>query len=53
MIAAEDLILEPIEDLQDINGVQFPEEPKFRQFLITGPPGREEHAGGKNARLAL
>ena len=39
MIAAEDLILEPIEDLQDINGVQFPEEPKFRQFLITGPPG--------------
>lgn len=39
MIAAEDLILEPIEDLQDINGVPFPEEPKFRQFLITGPPG--------------
>lgn len=39
MIAAEDLILEPIEDLQDINGVKFPKEPKFRQFLITGPPG--------------
>ena len=39
MIAAEDLILEPIEDLQDINGVMFPKEPKFRQFLITGPPG--------------
>ena len=39
MIAAEDLILEPIEDLQDINGVMFPREPKFRQFLITGPPG--------------
>lgn len=39
MIGAEDLILEPIEELQDINGVPFPEEPKFRQFLITGPPG--------------
>ena len=39
MIAEEDLILEPIEDLQDINGVPFPREPKFRQFLITGPPG--------------
>lgn len=39
MIAADDLILAPIEDLQDINGVPFPEEPKFRQFLITGPPG--------------
>ena len=39
MIAAEDLILEPISELQDINGIQFPEEPKFRQFLITGPPG--------------
>jgi len=39
MIAAKDLILTPIEDLQDINGVQFPTEAKFRQFLITGPPG--------------
>lgn len=39
MIAAEDLILAPIEDLQDINGVSFPKKPKFRQFLITGPPG--------------
>jgi len=39
MISAEDLILTPIENLQDINGVPFPEEPKFRQFLITGPPG--------------
>lgn len=39
MISAEDLILTPIEDLQDINGVSFPREPKFRQFLITGPPG--------------
>ena len=39
MIAAEDLILTPIEDLKDINGVPFPVEPKFRQFLITGPPG--------------
>jgi len=39
MIAAEDLSLAPVEDIQDINGVPFPEEPKFRQFLITGPPG--------------
>lgn len=39
MIAAEHLILAPIEELQDIKGIQFPEEPKFRQFLITGPPG--------------
>ena len=39
MIAVEDLILAPIDELQDINGIQFPEEPKFRQFLITGPPG--------------
>lgn len=39
MIPAEDLILAPIEDLQDINGVPFPKEPKFRQFIITGPPG--------------
>jgi len=39
MIAAEDLILAPIEDLQDINGAPFPNAPKFRQFLITGPPG--------------
>ena len=39
MIAAEDLTLAPIENLQEINGIQFPEEPKFRQFLITGPPG--------------
>lgn len=39
MINAEDLTLAPIENLQDINGVPFPDEPKFRQFLITGPPG--------------
>lgn len=39
MIAAKDLILAPIKDLQDINGVQFPQGHKFRQFLITGPPG--------------
>lgn len=39
MISAEDLILAPIDSLQDINGIPFPEEPKFRQFLITGPPG--------------
>ncbi len=39
MIAVDDLILAPIDELQDIHGIQFPEEPKFRQFLITGPPG--------------
>ena len=39
MIAAEDLILAPIEDLQDISGLPFPKEHTFRQFLITGPPG--------------
>lgn len=39
MIAADDLILAPIERLQEIHGVPFPEEPKFRQFIITGPPG--------------
>ena len=39
MIGDEDLVLAPIEDLQEINGQSFPEEPKFRQFLITGPPG--------------
>ena len=39
MIAEEDLILAPVENLQEINGLPFPKEPKFRQFLITGPPG--------------
>ncbi len=39
MIPAENMILAPIEELQEINGLPFPEEPKFRQFLITGPPG--------------
>ncbi|MEZ5931143.1 MAG: serine/threonine protein phosphatase [Alphaproteobacteria bacterium] len=39
MLAAADLTLAPIENLQDIHGIPFPEEPKFRQFLITGPPG--------------
>jgi len=39
MIAAEDLKLAPIEELQSIRGLLFPKEPKFRQFLITGPPG--------------
>ena len=39
MISAEDMILAPIPDLQLIHGVQFPKESKFRQFLVTGPPG--------------
>jgi len=39
MIAADDMILAPVPDVQLIHGVQFPKETKFRQFLITGPPG--------------
>ncbi|MGH1484185.1 MAG: serine/threonine protein phosphatase [Geminicoccales bacterium] len=39
MIAAEDLVLAPFEDMQHIHDVPFPCEFKFRQFLITGPPG--------------
>ena len=39
MIAEEDLILAPVENLQEINGLPFPKEPRYRQFLITGPPG--------------
>lgn len=31
--------LVPMEDLQDIGGVMFPGQYKFRQFIITGPPG--------------
>jgi len=39
MISAEDMILAPITELQLIHGVRFPKDVKFRQFLITGPPG--------------
>jgi len=39
MMKAEDMILAPIAELQSIHGVQFPRDFKFRQFLITGPPG--------------
>lgn len=39
MIAAEEMILAPITELQLIHGVRFPRHAKFRQFLITGPPG--------------
>ncbi len=39
MISAEDMILAPIADLRLIHGVQFPKETRYRQFLITGPPG--------------
>ena len=31
--------LEPFEALQKFKGVLFPKGPKFRQFIITGPPG--------------
>ena len=39
LIAEQDLLLAPIEELQDINDVAFPSEHRFRQFLVTGPPG--------------
>lgn len=39
MISVDDLVLAPIEDTQEINGIAFPAGPKFRQFLIAGPPG--------------
>ena len=39
LITAEDLELRPIEALQDIRGIPFPAIGRFRQFLITGPPG--------------
>ena len=29
----------PYEDLQDVKGVAFPASMKFRQLLVTGPPG--------------
>ena len=31
--------LQPFEDLQDIKGIAFPASLKFRQLLVTGPPG--------------
>jgi hypothetical protein len=33
------LTLAPIEDCQTIRGVLFPPELKFRQLVVTGPPG--------------
>lgn len=39
MITVDDMELAGIVDTQDINGVAFPADAKFRQFLITGPPG--------------
>lgn len=33
------LQLEPIEDLQEIKGVAFPTWIKYRQLIVTGPPG--------------
>jgi len=32
-------ILEPIEDTQTIKGLDFPAHIRFRQLLVTGPPG--------------
>jgi len=33
------LILAPVEDCQTIRGILFPPELKFRQLVVTGPPG--------------
>ena len=33
------LDLVPVEELQHIKGVAFPAHLKFRQLLVTGPPG--------------
>lgn len=38
-LIAGGLTLEPIEDCQNIKGVLFPPELKFRQLVVTGPPG--------------
>jgi hypothetical protein len=34
-----DLQTEPIESLQNIKGIDFPADIRFRQILVTGPPG--------------
>ena len=34
-----DLRVEPVQDCQSIKGVLFPSEVKFRQLIVTGPPG--------------
>ncbi len=34
-----DLLTEPIESLQNIKGIDFPADIRFRQILVTGPPG--------------
>jgi len=36
---APEFDLVPVEDVQDIKGVPFPKETKFRQLIVTGPPG--------------
>lgn len=33
------LLLRPFEELQDIKGVPFPPPVKYRQLIVTGPPG--------------
>ncbi len=39
MLEMLDLRLEPVQDCQSIKGVLFPPEVKFRQLIVTGPPG--------------
>ena len=36
---SDDYVTEPFADLQTINGIDFPAQMKFRQLLVTGPPG--------------
>ncbi|WP_291997867.1 hypothetical protein [Candidatus Accumulibacter sp. ACC012] len=34
-----DLPIQPVESLQHFKGVAFPSDVRFRQILVTGPPG--------------
>ena len=34
-----DLSTQPVESLQRLKGIEFPGDVRFRQILVTGPPG--------------
>ena len=34
-----DLPIQPIESLRHFKGIAFPDDVRFRQLLVTGPPG--------------